>query len=291
MRHPSTGTVWTRILGRASALIATSLALSEARAATTDEALPARNSTHDEASQVPGDGMSETARDAKTRVPIVAFTYGAQGVPAKTAGAQGYGTALAAADQGGTWGGGATVWGSPVDRLTLMADAPRDVYGRFTPSLAALGRLLGNAQQGWVLGAIGKWKAEGFGVGPHGDEIESELEGGLLLSFRDLRWHFDSNAIAGGALGGSGEADAEARLRFGYDLARLVRLGMDGQARLRIGRPKYLPNGRIWDFAAGAQVLLGNADFFGAFTAGPSTMGVLTDAIGATAILSLGGST
>jgi hypothetical protein len=64
---------------------------------------------------------------------------------------------------------------------------------------------------------------------------------------------------------------------------------LDGQFRLRVAGPKYLPNGRSWDFAAGAQTVVGNQHFFGAFTFGPSTMGVLTRAVGVVGMLALGG--
>jgi hypothetical protein len=236
------------------------------------------------------DDRSVAKRDVKGSVPIVAYAYSARGAPAKTVGAYGYGLALDASGQDAVLGGGVTVWGSPVDRLTLIADAPRDISGRFTPSVAVTGRILGKPERGWTFGLLGKWKAEGFGVGPHGDEIESELEGGLLLSLNDDVWHLDLNALGGGGTGPAGEADTEARARFGYDLGRLVRLGLDGQVRFRVAGPKYLPNGRTWDFVAASQLMVGSSNFFGAFTAGPTTMGVQSEAVGGTAVLSFGGS-
>ncbi|HEX5101664.1 MAG TPA: hypothetical protein VFV94_19265 [Polyangiaceae bacterium] len=236
-----------------------------------------------------GEKTKEKPRDAKSEVPITAYAYDAKGAPEKTVGAYGYGLGLAASGQDTSLGGGVTAWGSPIDRLTIVGDAPRDVSGRFTPSLALIGRLLGGEAAGWALGALGKWKAEGFGVGPHGDEIESEIEGGFLVSFDDSGWHLDTNALAGFGTGPAGEADAEGRLRLGYDVSRLVWLGVDGQARVRLAGPKYLPNGRIWDFAAGPQVSVGTKHFFGAFTAGPATMGLVSDNVGFNAILSAGG--
>jgi hypothetical protein len=85
--------------------------------------------------------------------------------------------------------------------------------------------------------------------------------------------------------------DTEGRLRFGYDLGRLARLGIDGQVRVRVGGPKYLPNGRTWDFAAGPQLVIGSGSFYGALTAGPTTEGLLTNAVGFTSVLSFGGTT
>src|SRR6185437_3836918 len=88
----------------------------------------------------PGDASIVTAappRDAKTEVPILAYSYSATGAPAGTYGAYLYGTGLGASRQNATAGGGVTAWGSPVDRLTLVADIPRDVYllGNFAPSI------------------------------------------------------------------------------------------------------------------------------------------------------------
>ncbi len=237
------------------------------------------------------DARDEAAayRDRKGDIPIVAYAYSADGAPAKTVGAYGYGLGLAAKGQDSALGGGVTVWGSPIDRLTLIGDAPSDLSGRFTPSVALIGRILGGAAKGYALGALAKWKAEGFGVGPHGDEIESEIEGGALFSFESAGFHLDANALFGGGTGPAGEMDAEARLRLGYDVHRLVWLGVDGQTRMRVAGPKTLPNGRIWDFAAGPQVLVGVSHFFGALTAGPTTTGLTTDAICVSAMLSVGG--
>jgi hypothetical protein len=273
-------------------LVAWVWVLGAARTALAEEGTPVRFPSHDADT-----GSSKAAppparpRDARQDLPLVAYTYSAQGAAPKTVGAYGYGLTLAAAGQDATIGGGATVWGSPIDRLTLVGDASSDVSGRFTPSVAAMGRFYGTREEGLSLSALAKWKAGGFGVGPHGDEIESELEGGILMTVLSRGFHLDSNMIAGGALGGSGEADVEGRIRPGFDVGRLVRVGLDGQFRVRVAGPKYLPSGRIWDFAAGAQTVVGNQNFFGAFTFGPSTQGVLTDAIGVTGVLAVGGTT
>lgn len=259
--------------------------------AQTSEANAPLSWPHPEADQAtaPAPATPPKQRDAKGEVPIVAYAYDAQGAPAKTFGAYGYGLGLAAAGQDAVLGGGVTAWGAPIDRLTLIADASRDVSGRFTPSVAVAFRVLGSRLEEWALGVLGKWKAEGFGVGPNGDEIESEIEGGVLFTYGASGWHLDTNAMVGGGTGPAGEMDAEGRLRAGYDLSRLVWLGVDGQVRFRLAGPKYLPNGRTWDFASGVQTMVGGPHFFGAFTAGPSTMGVLTDNVGVTALLSAGG--
>ncbi len=251
---------------------------------------PARDARADS----PGDTALSTApsRDAKSEVPIVAYAYGAAGAHAGTYGAYMYGTGLGGSKQNATAGGGVTAWGSPIDRLTLVADAPRDVYllGHFAPSFAAILRLLGRANEGWSLGALAKYKVEGFGTDPSGD-LESEIEGGLLLSYGERRGlHFDLNAITGFGLTEEGEIDAEGRLRLGYDVASMVRVGIDGQGRWRLSGAKNLPNGAIWDAAGGPQIVVGTGHFFGALTGGPATMGVASSGVvGWTLVASFGG--
>jgi hypothetical protein len=232
-------------------------------------------------------------RDIRQTIPNVAYAYTAHGARARTLGAQAYGVGLAASGQRGTLGGGVSVWGSPIDRVTLIGDGQRNLFGDFSPSAAIVGRLLGSnvGEDGWSLGALGKFKVDGFAGGPARDEVESEIESGLLLSYARASWHLDANAIAGVGTGDEGEVDTEGRLRFGRDVGSLLRLGVDGQARLRVAGPRTLPNGRTWDFAAGAQALLGSRLFFGALTVGPTTTGTLTDAVGWHCLMSIGGST
>jgi len=230
-------------------------------------------------------------RDVKAGIPNLAYAYQATGAPARTMGVQAYGLGLVGGGGGqkAVAGGGVTMWGSPIDRLTLIGDASRDAFGQFAPSAAAVVRLVGRANDGWSLGAIGKYKIEGFGVGPN-DEIESELESGLLVSYARYGWHLDANAITGFGLGDDGEIDVEGRLRLGRDVASLLRVGLDGQARVRAAGDTKLVGGRTWDFAGGPQLLVGASRFFGALTAGPATMGVETR-VGFTALATVGGST
>jgi hypothetical protein len=103
--------------------------------------------------------------------------------------------------------------------------------------------------------------------------------------------HLDLNAITGMGTGDDGEIDSEGRVRLGYDLTEALRVGIDSQARIRLNGPKYLPNGKVWDFAAGPQAILGSKRFFGSATAGPATMGLLSDRVGWNAIVSVGGTT
>jgi len=71
----------------------------------------------------------------------------------------------------------------------------------------------------------------------------------------------------------------------------VVRLGVDSQARVRVSGPVNLPNGRSWDFAAGLQALAYTGNFYGALTAGPTTMGLTSKSVGATALVSVGATT
>src|SRR5262249_10974024 len=100
----------------------------------------------------------------------------------------------------------------------------------------------------------------------------------------------DLNAITGFGTGDDGEIDAEGRLRLGRDLGSLARVGVDGQARFRLAGDTKLPGGRTWDFAGGPQLLVGSGRFFGALTAGPATMGGVSN-VGWTAVVSIGGTT
>jgi hypothetical protein len=231
------------------------------------------------------------SHDVRREVPIVAYTYSAAGAPAKTYGVQAYGLGLVASGQDAVVGGGGALWGSPVDRLTIIVDGQRNVSRDFAPSAAAIVRLYGNGREGLTIGALGKFKIDGFGKGPGGDEVESELEFGALLSFASAGFHLDGNAIGGRGLGDDGEVDTEGRLRFGYDLGDWVRLGLDNQVRVRVSGPLNLPNGRSWDFASGMQLLGYSGNFFGALTAGPTTMGLVSKNVGYTALLSIGGTT
>jgi hypothetical protein len=226
--------------------------------------------------------------DIRGRIPQLTYAYSAYGAELHSVGAQAFGLALVASGMDATLGGGAAVWGSPLKRLTLMADARRNVFGNFSPSAALLFRILGEAT-GWSLGALGKFKVEGFAGGPDKDEVEGEVELGFLTSFNGARWHLDLNAIGGRGTGEEGEMDVEGRLRLGRDLGRFVRLGVDGQLRARVAGPRVLPNGRSWDFVGGPQLLVGSDSFYAALTAGPSTMGVTSSAVGVESFLCMGG--
>lgn len=221
-----------------------------------------------EVDETPPSAATPEPLGAKDAAPLGAFAYDAKGMGQKGLGVATYGLGT----KGGPLGGGATVFGAPTDSVTIVADARRDLVGRFTPSAAVVVRLLG-ANTGWSLGVLGKFKIDGFARGPN-DELESELESGVLVSFHGRGLHVDLNAIAGAGLGDEGEVDGEGRARLGLDVAPFLRVGLDGQLRARLRGTERLPGGRTWDFAAGPQVLVGNQSFFAGVTAGPSTTGV-----------------
>jgi hypothetical protein len=182
---------------------------------------------------------SNEVRDVRSEIPNYAYAYTAYGATAKTLGVQAYGLGVTAAGQKGILGGGLMVWGSPIDRLTLIGDGQRDVFGNFAPSGAIVVRVLGKNGDGWSLGGLGKFKVEGFGDGkPTGagtppakpGEIESEVELGVLVSYaKPGGVHLDLNAITGMGTGDDGEVDAEGRVRLGYDVTaeRQLDLPMD----------------------------------------------------------------
>ncbi len=232
---------------------------------------------------------SEVKQEAKVEAPTIAYTYTAYGSTKGVVGAQAYGQGLAGKGQDAMIGGGVLVWGAPVERLTLVVDAPRDVYreGHFAPAAAGIFRFLGNGTDGPSLGGMLKYKVEGFGTDPNGD-TESEVEGGILFSYAASGFHLDVNAITGFGLTDEGEVDTEGRFRIGYDVASLVRIGIDAQGRDRLHGTNPLPNGSKWDMAGGAQIIVGSGQYFGALTAGPATMGLTThNVVGETAVLSL----
>ena len=226
----------------------------------------------DDASGAGVGAQSTLPKSAPNETPVTAFTYGT-GVSAGTVGASSFGSGVAGTSAS-TWAAGATAWASPIDRLTLVVDATRSIDAQFSPSAAAIIRLLGRHDEGFSFGVLEKFKIDGFARGPN-REVESELESGAVLSYVHARVHADLNGLAGFGLADDHEVDTEARLRVGYDLTRFLRVGVDEQARWRLRGFDKLPGGRTWDFGGGAQVLLSWKNFYGAVTAGPTTIGVV----------------
>jgi hypothetical protein len=248
--------------------------------------MTAQGASDESAGAAPATTSDETS--GRRESPIAAFAYAAQGSAAKSIGVQAYGLGLVAPGQDRVLGGGGAIWGSPARRLTLVVDGQRNLSRDFSPSAAAILHFYGDRAEGLSLGALGKFKIDGFAGGPDRDEIESEVELGALVSYRHASWYVDANAIAGRGMGDDGEMDAEGRLRFGSSLGSYARLGFDGQVRARVAGPRLLPNGRTWDFAAGPQAIFAMDRWYGSVTAGPATTGLVSSSVGWLAMLSVG---
>jgi hypothetical protein len=216
----------------------------------------------------------------RSDVPVLALTHSAFGSRSGKVGAHGFGYGTAASNSVG--GGGFTVYGSPLNRLTLLATAERHADGKFAPNASIAYRIVGSLEDGWALAAMGTYKAEGFA------EVEGEVEFGALFSILRDRWHFDLNAVAGGGFEESEEFDAEAKLRVGYDVADWFRLGVDGRGRYRLRGVRDLAGGRKGDFIGGPQATATWSQFYASMLAGASTVDI-SSGVGAAGWLTVGG--
>lgn len=217
----------------------------------------------------------ERPRDARDAAPLLGTTLTAFGAPAWSAGASGYaGFVGESRPLPGTRayepGGGARIWASPVDRVTVLVELDKPYFREFAPSVTGMVRIAGDRRRGWALGVGVSYRAESFA------ELGGELEGGLHFSVARSGFHSDLNVVFGGGLeeAEGGESDGEVKLRLGYDVTSWMRLGADGRFRQRISGDKTLPGGRLSDAMGGAEALFGYKNFFWALAAGPSTVGV-----------------
>jgi hypothetical protein len=268
-----------------------SLAASVSTVAQADDAIGSASGRSPRADIATSESVRTYAGDVRLMIPLTSYTYSATGAPERTVGARVSGFSLSERGREGVFGGGIAVWGAPIARLTLVAEANRNVYKDFSPSFGATYRFIGNANRGLNLGALARYKVDGFGKGPDKDEIEGELEGGALLGYHRGRLHFDTNAILGVGTTEDGDADVEARVRAGYDLNQYVRLGIDGQLRVRVAGPRALANRSSNDWVVGPQVTLGAGRFFGTLLAGPTTTGTLSANVGTVVTVAVGATT
>lgn len=263
----------------------------------------------------PADPVRPSAADAvappaepheiQQEIPLVAYTTSAFGAPRMTMGALGWGGVLGApsASSPGTGlvnpvsaGGGARVWGSPIDRLTIVLEVARPLDDKACggagkpcvaanaakPSASVIGRLLGSRKQGWALAAQLTYRTDGFA------DFGGEIEGSLLFSLARSGLHFDTNVTFGGAADpDEQEADGEVKLRVGYDVTTWLRVGLDGRFRYRLVGAQSLPGNRLGDAVAGPELLFGYKHFFFAMDGGPSTVGV-AKGVGGTVLGTLG---
>jgi hypothetical protein len=113
------------------------------------------------------------------------------------------------------------------------------------------------------------------------------MEFAVLGSYAREGFHLDSNAIVGVAFEEE-ESDGEFLARAGYDVLPFLRVGGEGRVRVRFSGDVSLPGGRTWDMFIGPQVLGYYGAFFGALTAGPSTVGI-EESVGWLAMATIGG--
>lgn len=227
--------------------------------------------------------------DARDEIPVMSYTQSAFGASRLTVGAAGYVGVLygqpnpaGQPDAGKTLPqGGARIWGSPVDRLTLSVQVDRRDFSSPSPSATIAVRLAGSRAAGWAIGASAMYKAEGFA------QVVGELEGALLASISHRGLHVDLNGVFGAAFT-EPEMDAEVKLRLGYDVTPWMRIGGDSRFRMRVGDGKYLAGGRSYDAVGGPEVAFGYKHFFASVMGGPSTVGV-AQGYGWTATTTLGG--
>lgn len=223
---------------------------------------------------------------AASETPTVAYTHSAFGVRNHVVGAAGYGESRGSFESSPRpeFGGGLRIWGAPIDRLTLFADAERRDEGnnrRFAPSASVQVRILGDHAKGWALGLLGRYKAEAFA------ELGGEAEFAVLGSYERRALHLDGNVVFGTAFE-EGESDGELLVRVGYDVIPYLRVGAEGRGRYRVSGDVSLPGGRTWDGFFGPQMLGHYGAFFGALTGGPSNVGIVQQT-GWLAILTVGG--
>jgi hypothetical protein len=209
-------------------------------------------------------------RDVRDEVPLVGYTLSAFGASRLTAGVAGFAGVLGSAGGADTTqiGGGARLWGSPVDRLTLFVEIGRTPYGKLAPSATASVRIAGDRARGFAFGASASYRAEAF------TQLAGEIELAALFSVARGGWHLDTNLVAGVGLEDEGELDGELKLRAGYDVARWLRVGVDGRGRYRLRGDRALPGGHLGDFVGGPEVMVGIKNFFVGASAGPTTVGV-----------------
>lgn len=218
--------------------------------------------------------------------PVHGFTYSPLGSPAGTVGAAAFDqTVLGSVDPSHRFGG--RVFGSPIDRLTLLAEGHRAFSGALVPAATAIVRLFGG-RDGFSLGALAKAKAEGFTAGR---DTKGEAEAGVLVGYHHARFHLDANGFAGVGLGEEREMDGEAKLRTGFDVLPYLRVGIDGQARVRLLGDGKLAGDRTWDWVIGPQVLASYRNLYTAVAAGPATFGYAGAGVGFLGSVTVGATT
>jgi hypothetical protein len=227
------------------------------------------------------DKLVAVPHDRRDEVPHLGLTESPYGLAKGSFLAALTGTAVSAKAENQAEGGVRVGW-APLDRLTIHGFAGRDAQGRFSPVITGHFRLLGSLEEGYALGAVGQYKAEGF------DELGGEVEVGLTGGLRRGRFSLMGNVVTGFGVDPeeSGEVDGEAKLRLGFDMAGGFRIGAEGQVRRRFSGPNLHPNGKSWDALGGPQLLWASGPMVVAFSFGPTNVSV-ADGTGTFAMLSV----
>jgi len=225
----------------------------------------------------------EVSRPAQSETPVVALTHSARGPSAPGYGASAFGSGTLALSgdvrDESQLGGGIRVWGTPIERATLLAEAVRRDNGEMAPALSL--QVCFWNDPSWAFGALGRFKSEGFA------EIEGEVELGLLGSYDAAATHVDLNAIVGRGFD-EAETDGELALRVGRDVWGGLRAGVESRVRYRLTGDRALPGGRQWDIVAGPQLSASFDRFFASLLTGPTTVGVVSG-VGWEGLLTFGG--
>jgi hypothetical protein len=229
----------------------------------------------------PDEAMAPATRDARDEAPRMGLVESAYGMRSGTffAGLTGTGTSAKSENAAE---GGVRVGLSPLPRLTLHGLIGRDAAGRFSPVVTGHDRLLGSLDEGFALGVLGQYKAEGF------SELGGEAEVGLTSALRSGRFSMMGNLVAGLGVEEEevGEMDAELKLRVGYDLGDSFRVGAEGQVRNRLAGDNLLAGGRKWDALGGPQLMWLGGPIALAMSFGPTTVGV-KDGVGTYGMVTL----
>ncbi len=226
---------------------------------------------------------SSTRRAAQDDAPVLLLTHSARGTSAGRYGASARGSSTLElsgdVSSESQFGGGLRLWGAPIDRVTLLAQALRRDNGEPAPAFALQVRILEN--RAWAFAALGRYKAEGFA------EVEGELEAGLLGSYVAGGLYLDLNVVAGRGFEEE-ETDGELSFRSSYEALGPVRVGVEGRARTRLAGVRDLSGGRRWDALGGPQLTASFDHFYAGALTGPTTVGV-AHGVGWSSMLTFGG--
>ena len=250
----------------AAALLILSAAVGVSRPAHAQIALSAASA---EDSPAPATSAPIPRRDARDEAPRLGLVESPYGLAPGAFMAGLTGTTTSKQSENHTEGG-VRLGVSPLSRLTVHGLVGRDDKGHFSPVLTANVRLLGGLSEGYAIGLLAQYKAEGFA------ELGGEAEIGALAAMRAGRLSLMGNLVAGVGVEEEevGEMDGEVKARIGYDVASFFRVGAEGQFRRRLAGDRSLAGGRKMDALGGPQLTWLAGPVALALAGGPTTVGV-----------------